>query len=99
MRVQQSLFVFGRNREKDWGTAPFPLDPSSKRHREAGGPILVSSDPALIAIPPSLKAAMEDDSHWRELFGYDARSLFPNLEGFSSYHGAQQEFESDFFLR
>ncbi len=46
---------------------------------------------------------MEDErarrSYWRELFGYDARYLFPDLEGFSNYHGAQQEFESTFFIR
>ena len=38
-------------------------------------------------------------SYWRELFGCDARSLFPDLEGFSSYRGAQQESEVDIFSR
>ena len=99
MRVQQSLFVFGQTIENNWGTAPFQLDSSSKRYRE-DDTILVSGDPALIAVPPNLKASMGDwgRSHWREWFGYDARSLFPDLEGFSSYHGARQEFESEFFL-
>ncbi len=102
MRVQQSLFVFGQTRERNWGTAPFLLDPSSKSYKTAGdSSIYVMSNPALIAISPSLKASLEEDmerSYWREWFGYDARSLFPDLEGFSSYHGAQQEFESAFFL-
>lgn len=101
MRVQQSLFVFGHAIQNDWGTAPFPFDPSNKRYREAEGAIVVSSEPELIAISPRLKADLEDErgnrSFWRELFGYDARSLFPDLEGFSSYHGAQQELEITFF--
>jgi hypothetical protein len=104
MRVQQSLFVFGHAIQNDWGTAPFHLDPSTKRYRETGDDsIVISDDSALIAISPRLKADMEDGrgnrSYWRELFGYDARSLFPDLEGFSSYHGAQQEFEKTFFIR
>lgn len=103
MRVQQSLFVFGHAIEEDWGTAPFPMDPSHKRHRETDDTLVVSSEPELIAISPRLKADLEDDqgnrSYWRELFGYDARSLFPDLEGFSDYHGAQQEFDITFFIR
>lgn len=104
MRVQQSVFVFGQSIQEDWGTAPFPLlDPSEKRYRGTADPILVYSEPELIAISPSLKNSIEGEwggrSYWRELFGYDARSLFPDLEGFSSYHGAQQEFESTFFIR
>lgn len=101
MRVQQSLFVFGQTKENDWGTAPFQLDPSSKRYREGEDTtVYVDNNPALIAISPRFKEDMEwgGRSNWRELFGYDARSLFPDLEGFSSYHGAQQEFEGEFFF-
>ena len=103
MRVQQSLFVFGHATQNDWGTAPFPFDPSIKRYRENDDTLVISNDPEIIAISPSLKADLEDEdgnrSYWRELFGYDARSLFPDLEGFSNYHGAQQEFDATFFIR
>lgn len=99
MRVQQSAFVFGRAIEHDWGTAPIPFDLSKKWYREPGGSDSLSDSPVLIAISPDFKAGMDwyDRSFWRNVFGYDDRSLFPDLEGFSAYHGAQQQFEEGFF--
>jgi hypothetical protein len=32
------------------------------------------------------------------LFGYDGRSLFPDIEGFSRYHGQEVGFEDGFFI-
>lgn len=95
MRVQQSLFVFGPAIQWPWGSAPFGLYATGGRYEEG-------NDPMLVAIPPSLKNEMEDaevkSSGWRDLFGYDARSLFPDVEGFSRYHGETQGFESTFFI-
>lgn len=94
MRVQQSLFIFGPAIQWPWGSAPFGLYATREQYKEGGNPML-------IAIPPSLKAEMKDwtgRSAWREFFGYDARSLFPDIEGFSRYHSETQGFESEFFL-
>ncbi len=96
MRVQQSLFVFGPAIQWPWGSAPFGLYSTGEgQYKEAGNPML-------IAISPSLKADMEDpemkDYAWRDLFGYDARTLFPDIEGFSRYHSEPQGFESSFFI-
>lgn len=100
MRVQQSLFVFGPTIQWPWGSAPFGLyatgsDATERVYREGGNPML-------IAIPPSFKNQMiefgADDSGWRNLFGYDGRSLFPDIEGFSRYHGATRRLESEFFI-
>ena len=88
MRVQQSIFVFGKVEHKRWGTAPFKLgDPSD----EEG-----NSDLQLFAISPQLK---EDAlrTNWQVFFGYDAKSLFPDISGFGSYHAPTEDFESDFF--
>lgn len=97
MRVQQSMFVFGNAIEEDpRGTAPFLLE-RGKGYREAGDSAsYIDGNLTLIAVPPSLKESMIVDG--RDLFGYNARALFPDIEGFSQYHGDQQRPELKFFL-
>jgi hypothetical protein len=88
MRVQQSIFVFGKVKDKRWGTAPFEL--RSPSGDEGNGDLL------LFAISPELKEGALR-TNWRALFGYDAKSLFPDISGFGNYHAPTEDFESDFF--
>jgi hypothetical protein len=89
MKVQQGVFAFGEPVAKEWGS--FPVN-------EVRGVARGSSDviPGLIpiAISPSLKEEMKE--YWGSIFGYDSASLFPELDGFSGYHGPESEFESYF---
>ena len=97
MRVQQSMFVFGHAIEKEpRGTAPFLLE-KVKGYREAGDSTsYIGGNLTLIAVPPSLKESIIVDG--RDFFGYNARALFPDIEGFSQYHRDQQRPEPEFFF-
>ena len=85
MRVQQSVFIFGEAIKMPWGSGPFILSEEGQ------------SDLLLLAIPPKLKENMWEED-WRSLFGYDARSLFPDIEGFSDFHGPSRSIQREFFL-
>jgi len=87
MKVQQGVFAFSEPTAKGWGS--FPVN--DIRGTAASGddhdwPGLVP-----IAISPALKEGMKE--LWPGLFGFDSGSLFPELDGFSAYHGPLSEFE------
>lgn len=87
MRVQQSFFIFSQVTLSRWGslalTGPEEPDAASASH----------SDLTVVAIPPALKS---DGARMRArgLFGYDGKSLFPDLEGFSRFSGTAWDFEA-----
>ena len=89
------MFVFGSVEELGWGSALFLLRTKAIKPGEF---VVGGSDLLLIAIPPGMKATVMDETRpiVRELFGYDARSLFPDIEGFSGFHGADQGFGAMF---
>lgn len=80
MRVQQSYFIFSQVKWSRWGSIAL-TGPTE----EAEG------DLSLIAISPSLKAdGVRIQQHG--LFGYDGKSLFPDLEGFSRFSSSAYDF-------
>ena len=92
MRVQQEIFVFGAVEELPWGSAPVSLSLDAPYDR--GG----SEGLVLIGISPDLKTELSVGS-FKGLFGFDARSLFPDIEGFSAFHATNQGFGSLFLDR
>lgn len=89
MRVQQSFFLFSKVYWSRWGsialTGP-PKDQDDEIDADAQG-----GDLTLIAIPPALKAeGIQLQQH--ALFGYDGKSLFPDLEGFARFNSVNRDF-------
>jgi FRG domain len=86
MKVQQGIFAFGEPVAKEWGS--FPVN-------SVGGVALNYRDsfPGLvpIAISPELKSEMVE--YWGSLLGYNIATLFPEIDGFSRYHGAESDYE------
>lgn len=95
MRVQQSLFVFGRVLKKGWGSAPFGL----------GNP--ASEDPPenllFVAVPEALKQKLAEEAgysaSWESVFGYSDRYLFPELDGYARANSADGNFHRSFFAQ
>ncbi len=95
MRVQQSLFVFGRVLNTAWGSAPFGLsDPGSEKP---------PSNLLFIAVPEALKRKLAEEAgfsaSWESIFGYSNRYLFPELDGYARANSADSNFHRSFFAR
>lgn len=84
MRVQQSFFIFSQISWSRWGTLALrgPEDEDADQ-----------GDLTLIAVPPALKAD-RSRRQMHGLFGYEGKSLFPDLEGFSRYSASTVDFEN-----
>jgi hypothetical protein len=95
MRVQQSVFVLGRVREKKWGSAPFGL--GEPRSEGPPGNLL------FIAVPRTLKAKLSEkaghSASWESVFGYSDRYLFPELDGYARANSVGAGFHETFFAR
>lgn len=48
-----------------------------------------------IAISPKIKEEMQ--TQFDILLGYDDKTMFPEIDGYSKYHSANSEFKYDFF--
>lgn len=95
MRVQQSIFVLGRVRNKTWGSAPLGFgDPTST---------LPPENVLFIAIPAALKQKLAEkagrSASWESVFGYSDRYLFPELDGYARANSASSGFHEAFFAR
>jgi hypothetical protein len=92
MRVQQSVFLFGKSQDGPWGS--LSCEPFYSENAPPDIPPLHNF--VAFAIHPALKEDMK--GKWRSLFGYDVSTLFPDIEGFGKYHSARELFEWDYFL-
>lgn len=92
MRVQQSLFLFGEVVRRSWGAAPLGSLGESGR---------LPDELVLIAVSPRLKQQMNDvtgyKASWEHLFGYSARYVYPDLEGYAGSHSSGNPIKSGFF--
>ena len=87
---QHAFHLWSRATYRDWGSlASDALSPSFD-----GATSQISEEMAAIAVSPELKAAMRP--LWRPLFGYSTASLFPDLDGFATVNGPNEELGEDF---
>jgi hypothetical protein len=89
MKVQQGIFAFGEPIAEEWGSFPVNEVGGIKSSHNRSFPGLVP-----IAISPELKWEMVE--FWDSLFGYNIATMFPEIDGFSKYHGVESLYELNF---
>jgi hypothetical protein len=93
MKVQQGVFLISEPVANTWGSLPI------KRIAKTN-PDKYDYDNGLvpIAIAPALKHEMNslDSNLFGSMFGYSLPTLFPEIDGYSRFHGADQDYELHF---
>jgi hypothetical protein len=103
MRVQQSLFIFGKVHEGSWSSlTPYEFDYHRLEVDPARAPLTSPLQEAsrlgrFFACAITKEFKQELAKMWGQIFGYDLQTIYPDVSGFSLYNNSGTQFDPTVF--